>query len=299
MVRHIGSDLPASDVTVYLRNISKIAARTGSDGRFGFFGVPALMWSAEPEYSAPAIDVLTASDAVHTLELAASQEPIDATTQLAADVSGNGRVTSFDAVLILQRIVGSLDTLPAEQACGSSWFFLPAPTSTLANQDLLMPHVDGETCEPGAMIFDPLFGLVSGQDFLIGAFGDVDASSGPGSAGEVLARSAQPERSGVHIGSPLRRGRYVRIPVFIEPGFTIRAIDISVPLPEGMTPRSVRKESSAGTTLVAFNRNLPGEIRISLASATPIEPGLLLTIGLVLDDHARMPELRASRLRVD
>jgi len=52
---------------------------------------------------------LTPADAAIALEIAAGSRPCDPTTLAAADVSGDGQVTSLDALMILQAAAGKIE----------------------------------------------------------------------------------------------------------------------------------------------------------------------------------------------
>ncbi|MEA1870556.1 MAG: dockerin type I repeat-containing protein, partial [Euryarchaeota archaeon] len=53
--------------------------------------------------------ILTPADAAIALEIAVGSRPCDAATLDAADVSGDGRVTSLDALMILQAAAGRIE----------------------------------------------------------------------------------------------------------------------------------------------------------------------------------------------
>jgi hypothetical protein len=54
-------------------------------------------------------DAITPADATIALRLATGSCPCDAATLAAADVSGDGRITSLDALMILQAAAGRIE----------------------------------------------------------------------------------------------------------------------------------------------------------------------------------------------
>jgi hypothetical protein len=301
--REAGTPLGGARIDL-LNGQSDPAVLSGGDGRFGFFTAPPLNSRLEVSHSLATAPALSANDAVIALEIAAGADASDSALLMAADVSGNGEVTSYDAVLILQRNVGLIGALPVESVCGGNgWFFLPAPLQTIAGQESIHPMVDTDSCTAGAIVYNPLASLALDQNFIAGAFGDVDGSWSPAlllseTVAGAVARAAADD-GGIRIGRALRRGRYVRVPVYLESLRPARAIDITVPIPDGMRAVGVRKATAAGSALLAASRESRGELRISLASRVALEPGLLLTIAFELDERGRVPQVRAAHARIE
>jgi len=299
-ITYLDSGIPVVGAIVYLHSTIVTAASTGTTGNYGLI-LPQGDWMVEPRNNVSVSDSVNASDAVRILELATEQVNASSASYTAADVSGNSNVSAFDAVLLLQYIVGTIPTLPAHVLCNGPWFFLPIP-HVHPHQSITDPTFVNDACRLGSISFNPLSGAAAGQDFIAGVFGDADASWGNASVQEQLAHGADERHTlrlqeGVRIDRGLRRGRYLRIPIFIEPDTQLRALDVTLDIPSGMRPTAVRRARSGARALVAFNADVEGELKISLASVTPLEPGLILTVTLELTDRSETSLPAITRLR--
>jgi len=85
--------------------------------------------------------------------------------RLACDTSGDGQVDVDDAVLILQYVVGLTTRFPAAQNCNSDWAFMPQPVM-VPNEVKVFPMLSRNSCQGGALSFEPLAASVTDQDFL-------------------------------------------------------------------------------------------------------------------------------------
>jgi hypothetical protein len=99
--------------------------------------------------------------------------------RLAADVSGNGADSSFDSALIAQFAIGLITEFPVAAAVGSDWFLVPVPAS-VPNQTVHPP--DPAAASQGSISYAPLAGSAADQDFLAGLFGDVSGNFQAGAA---------------------------------------------------------------------------------------------------------------------
>ncbi|HYD48137.1 MAG TPA: hypothetical protein VEB21_07315, partial [Terriglobales bacterium] len=173
MIIHAGNKQPVADTDVLVHGEMTLHAQTGGDGGFAF-ALPEGAWTVRPvRHGGPA--GVSAQDASTVLDLAAgSFEPTEIEA-LIADVSGNGTVSGLDAGLILNRVVGNVNSFPVAGLCGSDWIFVPDPNGG-ADQYPTQPGIIGGVCQPGQISYASLEGHVRGQNFLAAAFGDVDQS---------------------------------------------------------------------------------------------------------------------------
>jgi hypothetical protein len=107
--------------------------------------------------------------------------------RLAGDVTGNGEVSSFDSALIAQHTVGLITRFPVAERLGSDWFLIPVPAA-VPNQSVTPPNPAAGV--QGSIAYAPLAASAAGQDFLAGLFGDVSGNYQPGSsapAGSLLS----------------------------------------------------------------------------------------------------------------
>lgn len=131
--------------------------------------------SLVPHASGNRSSAIQPADALLILEARVGLASLGQSQQLAADVSGNGAVSAYDAALVGQLAVGGSDPLPAAVLCGSDWIFLPAAMAAL-NQSTADPLLTSGSCSMGVIEFAPLTGPAAGQDFVGVLLGDVDLS---------------------------------------------------------------------------------------------------------------------------
>ena len=155
-----------------------ISTQTDATGQYALAGLGQTNLQIEPTMRGVLGGSITALDATVALQAAVGQTTLDAQQQLACDVNGDGVVTAFDAVLILQYASGLISAFPVAQSCGSDFAFVPIP-GPASNQQLIQPVVGSVSCQPGAIVFGPLAGTASGQDFSAVLFGDCRANTQP------------------------------------------------------------------------------------------------------------------------
>ena len=157
---------------------------------------------------------------------------LSANQMLAADVSGNGSLTSYDSAKIAQFAVALITRLPVGVTYGRDWAFVPAPASE-PNLQVSNPTV----YSPGRILYDPfIIESAEDQDFHAILFGDVSgnwasacAPLAPESlslpAGESLAAEAAETSSDAAAGTPglitppslkAAPGETIRVPILAE-----------------------------------------------------------------------------------
>jgi hypothetical protein len=103
---------------------------------------------------------------------------VDGDPTPAADVTGDGTLSTLDAAYILQHAVGNATRSPPAQTCASDWLFVPNATSA-PNQTSIAPALTTGSCQPGAIAFAPLAANASGQSFTAILLGDCTGSWTP------------------------------------------------------------------------------------------------------------------------
>ncbi len=163
-------------VSVALSGATQSMATTGGDGSYAF-GDPGIgNWQVAPSKMGGTTAAVTTLDAACALAAAVGKQPLDSYQQLAADVTGDGKVTALDSARILQFLAGQRAHLPVADRCGSDWAFIPTAQNA-PNQQVSPPQtVPG--CSPGTIAFAPLASMAQGQDFVALAFGDCTAQYG-------------------------------------------------------------------------------------------------------------------------
>ena len=166
-------DLPVPAVDLGLIGGTSAAAITDVAGDFGFAVVADGMQTLQPAKHGDFRIAITSLDASFILRFVAGMGGFTADQRLAADVTGDGTISSLDATRILAFQAGVELRLPVAILCDSDWVFRPSPV-IIPSQTLVQPQISDETCVPAAIVYGDLFTPpAAGQDFVAVLFGDV------------------------------------------------------------------------------------------------------------------------------
>ena len=245
-IRYHGSDLPVPDVTVALQGGAPASVVTDAAGQFGLSAPAGDNCGIQPQKLADAGTAVTAGDALAVLQAAVGLTTLDAEQQMACDVSGDGRVTAVDALIILQYRVGVISSFPVADACQSDWAFMPVP-ATMANQEVVPPQPGTSACQPGAIRWSPLSAAAAGQDFSAVMFGDCNGSWRPSNLPPTPSTpSATPTRTATDTPPPTNSPMLT--PTITRTSTrTASATFTPTPLPPTTTPTFTRTQPSTAT----------------------------------------------------
>jgi len=235
-------------------------------------------------------EAVSALDAVHVLQSIVGQRGFGANQTRACDVSGNGRLTSLDAALILQRTVGAITRFPVAERCGSEWCFVPEP-AVVPNQVVTLP--DATQCRPGTIRIDPLVDEAAAQNFSAILFGDCSGNWQPSADTTTAALSADAAPL-VRIGAArkTRSGRW-RVPISVEGGaFHALDLDLRYDARTAAAPR-VLALGAVRQAMLQWHTPVPGRLRVALASVTPVQPDGQVTVVVELSGAGGRPPVRA------
>jgi sugar lactone lactonase YvrE len=300
-VRYYASGLALEAVDVHMDDVTSQVASTDASGAFAFTGLSEGNWTLTPQSQSAVGSAISTLDAVFALETVVGSGQLNAQQTIACDTSGDGSVTAVDAVYILQYVVGLIQNFPATQPCGSPWVFVPTPASTIMNEELITPAIVQGICQHGAMVFPQLVSEADNQDFAGVVVGDCNGNWQPATGAAVL--SELPSAAQVRFARPRRgRGGRIRFPLLLESGEPFQALDSRISYDAARLQLvAVRRMNAAGKALVQYNANVPGEVRIALASANPIvstsDP--VLALDFVRRASGRLAPLRVLRVSVD
>ncbi len=177
-VRLFAGDHAVSDVVLTASGAGTISTATASDGRFAAAPLPAGNWTLTPRRSGGVGGAISSLDAVYALEFVSGLRPLSPAQRLACDVTGEGSCSALDAVRILERAAGLLDSFAAAQACDSDWLFLPI-VAPAANQTALPPLLSAGGCAMGRLVWAPLVDSLSERNFIAIPLGDVTGNWRP------------------------------------------------------------------------------------------------------------------------
>ena len=173
----------SADVDIIPAAGQALTTETVSGGNYNFASLSQQAWTIKPSIHGLQNAAIDVEDAQMALDAAVGKVMLNDEGRLAADVTGNGKVTSTDASLILQFSMGMITSFPVTAACDSDWVFIPN-AADMSGQEIMNPAINGGTCTPGTIVLDPLTGQVDNRNFRAILFGDVNGSWPAGGATE-------------------------------------------------------------------------------------------------------------------
>ncbi|MDZ7334220.1 MAG: choice-of-anchor J domain-containing protein [candidate division KSB1 bacterium] len=118
---YANSQMPVNDAEILLSGASNLKAISDSDGRYKFLGLHSGNYQVMPNKTNDSRDAITPLDASFALQYVVGVKQLSPYQKIAADVTGNGKVSAYDASYILQRVVGTNSQFPI----GRDWTFVP------------------------------------------------------------------------------------------------------------------------------------------------------------------------------
>jgi len=257
------------------------AVQTDPAGQFSFNDIGDGNWQIQPQKTGDIGGAITALDAVYALQAAASIRILTPEQQMACDVTGDGEVTAFDAVRILQYHVGLISQLPAAQLCNADWLFIPRP-DPVSNQQVTQPALGPNACASGAIAFAPLVSQANNQNFSGVLLGDCSGQWQPASSAAEELSTGTIAAAEVQLKPYHRHGRSVRLALSVTNVSTLLALDAQVQYdPAQLIFRRITPVGSARQALAVANPDASGLTKIALASAEPMQPGRLLVLDFL------------------
>ena len=282
---------------------STVQVQSDSAGTYAFTGLSAGTLQLQGQKPGDINDGVSTLDAVYILQAVMGLRTLNAAQRLACDVSGNGSLSNLDAVSVLQYTMGLIGRFSAANQCGSDWAFLPT-TQASATVQPIQPQMQPSGCQPGAILFDPLTGEYTGADFSAVLFGDCTGNWQPGTAGvsqSLFSAYAQTAPSDVRLGRGQRRGRRVRVPLYLQAAGEVHGITARIAYdPAQLRPLKITRKSDGGRTLTVTNTRAPGLLTVSVASVDPFPTGPVLWLEFTATQaRADARSLRIVRATVE
>ena len=288
------------DVTVKLTGESAVAMSTSAAGDYEFTEVAEGTWQLGAEKASETDNGVSPLDAAYILQHVAQLRQLDATQQLACDVTGDGQLSTLDAARILQLSVGALPRLPVAEACGSDWMFLPVP-APIDQQQVIAPAVTGGTCSAGKIMLQDLLSEADQQNFLALRFGDCTGSWQAETRAPLRARSDK-RAPLVRLGRPMVSGGVARVPVYIRNSGPFNALDLQVSYdPAHVTPGTARLRRAVESSILTTFAPTPGMLRVAMASGEPIltRHGVLRILEFAVDGDQGAGAIRGDAASID
>jgi hypothetical protein len=167
-VRFHANGAAVAGVEVSFVGAGNAAVSTDADGNYSSPPLAAGSWLVMPTKIGGTQNGVSSLDAAYVLQAMVGGRAFDERQAIACDVTGDGTLSALDAARILRVSIGLSERFSAAERCGSDWLFFGIE----ADGVVVPPALDGEECQTGAVIFDPLSADISAQDFLAVPFGD-------------------------------------------------------------------------------------------------------------------------------
>lgn len=264
---HPSSIRPVADVDLIATGDPSVMGRTGPDrtpswGRYALTGFGESSYTMIPSKTGTSNNFINSFDAAKIAQHVAGVEFLDANQRIAADVSGNGQIQSFDAAMVAAFVVNS----SYSHGLTGTWIFNPGNRS--------YPYIISD---------------ISNEDYSAFLMGEVSGNWNNNGSGGGGTRPEAAPHGGVEavISAPSvsSASRAITVPISIENAkdkgiisyeFDLR-YDPSVILPTA-NPVSLVGTVGRGFS-VAFNSAEPGLLRVAVYGATPLNSdGRLITL---------------------
>ncbi len=250
-------------VSVNLTGPSNVTVQTNGQANYSAT-VPQATWSVEPSKTGAFGTAVSSLDAARVLQALAGLQHFTNQQRLACDATGDGTLSTLDAVYILQFSAGLIDHLPAAAMCGSDWIFYPSPNSA-QNQQIIYPVLSG-TCQQGAILYNPLAGSASGQDFDGILLGDC---TGNWTAGAALRQRAGSTTVLAAAARKRAHGRFI-VPIYVKTTSPFQALDLRLQYDSAATFVGATARGAAANAMTSVQAT-DGRLSVSLASAQEID----------------------------
>lgn len=147
---------------------------TDCSGDYSFISIPPILtYRVTPSKTADFEGAIDPFDAALNAQHVVGLTTLTANQSLAADVTGNGTLSSFDSAHIAQFSVALITQFPVATLNSSDWTFVPAP-QVEPNQTSYNPYPAGAS--PGRIEYSPITESAENQDFHAILFGDVSGN---------------------------------------------------------------------------------------------------------------------------
>ncbi len=255
-IKYYSNNIPIPGIDVKLDGHQKT---TGNSGDFQFLDVLYGNYTLRPEKTGASAHAVAPYDAAMILMSSVQLIALTPYQKIAADVSDNGQVSSYDASYVLRYYVGLIPKFPV----GKDWTFVP--TSFPINNS-------NWSTAPDSIRYQPLNSNKANQDFVGIVYGDVSGnwSVPPAASGYLLAHaSSQPHLS---IGSLQQEkdGRFI-LPVELTDATDLVSLGLTCQYDQNQFKFvAAALKSPSGSQPMFFSREQNGTIRLAFASANPI-----------------------------
>lgn len=164
--------LAIADATIQLSGDSNMNSLSDGDGKYEFLNIPSGNYQVTPKKNDDTQSAITPLDVSYILQYSVGLLALTPYQKIAADVTGNGTVTAYDASFILRYTADLIEELPI----GAEWTFVPHDYQI---------NDSNWSVSPRSRSYHPLKTEQLNQDYYGILYGDVNGDWG--SVGSVSA----------------------------------------------------------------------------------------------------------------
>jgi len=289
-VTYYATGQPVPDTTLTMQSwFTTMTASTDNTGTYGFPGANVGDWQLQPDKVGDVNNGVSALDAAWVLQRIAGTRDFNDLQTLACEVTGNGSLSSLDAVRILEYTVGDIANVAVATSCGTDWGFIPQPL-LLPGEQVTLPLVSATSCQPGSISFSPLTSAAPQQDFIAVLFGDCTGNwdTSAGGALRVLAPNIRARLDG-----PRERpgGRWL-VELHVDDVDSLEALEAHLAYDRAAaTLEDVHAVGVASEALLYYRDDTSGVVSLAMASAQPLATGTRPLLVLVFSADSA-PQVR-------
>ena len=256
-----GTRIPVPGANINLLGQQSITANSDENGNFNFNQLPFGDYILKPKKHSDQGRSISPFDAALILQHVAGITQLTPYQRIAADVSGDGTVTAFDAALIMRYSVKLETKFPVMKDSLDSWDFVP---TNFALNDT------NWTSQPDSLFYAPLAENQFNQDFIGIVYGDVSQNwISPGMQFNPLYK--QRMFAAIQLGNPkLSDAGIIDVPIHVRHTTAVHAIEIEMEFPEKDFELVNIKQSDLSKEFLLNYHNKNGRLKIALAGAQPI-----------------------------
>jgi Tol biopolymer transport system component len=255
-IKYFSNNVPIPGVDVKLDGHQ---TTTGNSGDFQFLDVLYGNYTLRPEKAGASSHAVGPYDAAMILLSTVKLIALTPYQKIAADVSDNGQVSSYDASYVLRYYVRLIPEFPV----GKDWTFVPTSFPITSTDWAIAPD---------SIRYQPLNSDKTNQNFVGIVYGDVSGNwSVPSSAQEYLLAhgSSQPQLT---IGSLQQEedGRFI-LPIEVTEATDLVSLGLTCQYDQSQFKFvAARLKNPSVSQPMFFSHEQDGTIRLALASANPI-----------------------------
>ena len=260
-IAYQGTRIPVPGANINLSGQQSISTNSDENGNYNFNQLPFGDYILKPKKRSDQGRCISPFDAALILQHVAGITQLTPYQRIAADVSGDGTVSAYDASLIMRYSV-NLDTkFPAMSDSLDNWDFVP--TNFVLNDT-------NWVSQPDSLFYEPLGANQFNQDFIGIVYGDVSQNwISPGMQFNPLHK--QRMFAAVQLGNPKPSDAgTVEVPIHIRHTNAVHAIEIELEFPENDFELVNIKQSDLAKAFLLSYHNKNGRLKIALAGVHPI-----------------------------